>query len=106
MMHPSDILLWAMGETCAEIQNNAPYWAQQRRDHPFRYGAWSFCRGETTSEALAVSWRQPDAKIWKNRIRHRVLTIYPGDRSAVPGAWHFLIARFKYELRTGTRNCP
>ncbi|KAI6026972.1 hypothetical protein EDC04DRAFT_2529685, partial [Pisolithus marmoratus] len=32
--HPSDILR-AMGETRVEIQNNAPYWAQQRRDHPF-----------------------------------------------------------------------
>ncbi|KAI6041744.1 hypothetical protein EDC04DRAFT_3139543 [Pisolithus marmoratus] len=62
-IHPSDILLWAMGETCMEIQNNAPYWAQQGRDHALRYGAWSkFCRGETTSEALAVSWLQPDAK--------------------------------------------
>ncbi|KAI6041743.1 hypothetical protein EDC04DRAFT_2980494 [Pisolithus marmoratus] len=63
MIHPSDTLLWAMGETCTEIRNNALYWAQQGRDHAFRYGAWSrFCRGETTSEALAVSWRQPDAK--------------------------------------------
>ncbi|KAI5986445.1 hypothetical protein F5J12DRAFT_923023 [Pisolithus orientalis] len=62
-IHPSDILLWAMGETCMEIQNSAPYWAQQGRDHAFRYRAWSkFCSGEITAQELAVTWRQPDAK--------------------------------------------
>ncbi|KAI6118454.1 hypothetical protein F5141DRAFT_1212382 [Pisolithus sp. B1] len=63
MIHPSDILLWAMGETCTEIQNSAPYWAQQGRDHTSRYSAWSrFCGGEITSQELAETWRQPDAK--------------------------------------------
>ncbi|KAI5999356.1 hypothetical protein F5J12DRAFT_847811 [Pisolithus orientalis] len=62
-IHPSDILLWAMGETCVEIQNNAPYWAQQGRDHASRYRAWSeFCSDEITSEELATTWRRPDAK--------------------------------------------
>ncbi|KIO03173.1 hypothetical protein M404DRAFT_146433 [Pisolithus tinctorius Marx 270] len=62
-IHPSDILLWAMGETCMEIQNSAPYWAQQGRDHAFRYRAWSeFCSGKITAQKLAVTWRQPDAK--------------------------------------------
>ncbi|KAI6125916.1 hypothetical protein EDD16DRAFT_1757564 [Pisolithus croceorrhizus] len=63
VIHPSDILLWAMGETCMEIQNSAPYWAQQGRDHSLRYSAWSdFCSGKITSQELAVTWCQPDAK--------------------------------------------
>ncbi|KAI6002350.1 hypothetical protein EDC04DRAFT_3147123 [Pisolithus marmoratus] len=63
MIHPSDILLWAMGETCTDIENTAPYWAQQGRDHYLRYSAWSkFCSGEITSQGLAATWRQPDAK--------------------------------------------
>ncbi|KAI6151148.1 hypothetical protein BKA82DRAFT_4329062 [Pisolithus tinctorius] len=58
-----NILLWAMGETCTEIQNSAPYWAQQGRDHALRYRAWSkFCSGEITSTELAATWCQPDAK--------------------------------------------
>ncbi|KAI6137884.1 hypothetical protein BKA82DRAFT_170253, partial [Pisolithus tinctorius] len=32
MIHSSDILLWAMGKTCTEIQNSAPYWAQQSEE--------------------------------------------------------------------------
>ncbi|KAI6011417.1 hypothetical protein EDC04DRAFT_3145760 [Pisolithus marmoratus] len=63
MVHPSDILLWAMGETCTDIENSAPYWAQQGRDHYLRYSAWSkFCSGEMTSQELAATWCQPDAK--------------------------------------------
>ncbi|KAI6110733.1 hypothetical protein EDD17DRAFT_1828231 [Pisolithus thermaeus] len=63
IIYPSDILLWAMGETWAEIQNNTPYWAQQGRDHTSRYQAWlKFCSGEITSQELASTWCQPDAK--------------------------------------------
>ena len=62
-VHASDILLWAMHETCAEIQNRAPHWAQQGIDHTSRYIAWStFCRNEFTSDELASRWRRPDAK--------------------------------------------
>ncbi|KAI6115362.1 hypothetical protein EDD16DRAFT_1799551 [Pisolithus croceorrhizus] len=63
MIHPSDILLWAMGVMCLEIKNSAPYWAQQGRDHTLWYSAWSkFCSNETTSQELAKTWHQPDAK--------------------------------------------
>ncbi|KAI5993335.1 hypothetical protein EDD15DRAFT_2439801 [Pisolithus albus] len=63
VVHPSDILLWAMGETCIEIENSAPYWAQQGRDHSLRHSAWSkFCNGEITPQELATTWCQPDAK--------------------------------------------
>ena len=62
-IHASDILLWAMHETCAEIQNRAPHWAQQGIDHTSRYNAWSkFCHKEFTSNELASRWRLPDAK--------------------------------------------
>ena len=62
-VHTSDILLWAMHETCAEIQNRAPHWAQQGIDHTSRYEAWSkFCRDQIASDTLARAWRQPDAK--------------------------------------------
>ena len=62
-VHTSDILLWAMHETCAEIQNRAPYWAQQGIDHTLRYDAWSkFCCDENALDTLARAWRQPDAK--------------------------------------------
>ncbi|KAI6011141.1 hypothetical protein EDC04DRAFT_2882285 [Pisolithus marmoratus] len=54
IIRPSDVLLWAMGETWMEIQNSTPYWAQQGRDHT--------SRGEITSQELASTWCQPDAK--------------------------------------------
>ncbi|KAI6044144.1 hypothetical protein EDC04DRAFT_3138106 [Pisolithus marmoratus] len=63
IIRPSDVLLWAMGETWMEIQNSTPYWAQQGRDHTSRYTAWSkFCSGEITSQELASTWCQPDAR--------------------------------------------
>ncbi|KAI6138914.1 hypothetical protein BKA82DRAFT_4230067 [Pisolithus tinctorius] len=63
-IHSSDILLWAMGETCTEIQNSAPYWAQQGRDHALRYRAWSkFCSGrDNLPQSSPATWCQPDAK--------------------------------------------
>jgi len=62
-IHATDILLWAMHETCTEIQNRAPHWAQQGTDHASRYGAWSkFCSDEIASDELANAWRQPDGK--------------------------------------------
>ncbi|KAI5991231.1 hypothetical protein EDD15DRAFT_2449545 [Pisolithus albus] len=63
VIHPSDILLWAMGETCIEIENSAPYWSQQGKDHSLRHSAWwKFCNGEITPQELATTWCQPDAK--------------------------------------------
>ncbi|KAL4069248.1 hypothetical protein J3A83DRAFT_4095931 [Scleroderma citrinum] len=59
----SHILLWAMYETCTEIQNRAPHWAHQGTDYTSRYGAWhKFCQNEIDASALASAWRQPDAK--------------------------------------------
>ncbi|KAL4077977.1 hypothetical protein J3A83DRAFT_4476280 [Scleroderma citrinum] len=53
-IHAPDILLWAMHETCMEIQNRAPHWAHQGVDHTSRYNAWSkFCRDEIASDELA-----------------------------------------------------
>ncbi|KAH0834166.1 hypothetical protein J3R83DRAFT_11472 [Lanmaoa asiatica] len=58
-----DILHWAIRETCDDIQQRAPHWAQQGMDHASRYDAWtSFCRGQLTSKALSEKWLQPEAK--------------------------------------------
>ncbi|KAH0834163.1 hypothetical protein J3R83DRAFT_11469 [Lanmaoa asiatica] len=58
-----DILHWAIRETCEDIQQRAPHWAQQGMDHTSRYDAWtSFCRGQLTSKALSEKWLQPEAK--------------------------------------------
>jgi hypothetical protein len=60
---PSDILQWAIRETCDDIQQRAPHWAQQGTDHTSRYDVWTnFCRDELSSEELSDEWLQPDAK--------------------------------------------
>ncbi|KAF8555164.1 hypothetical protein OG21DRAFT_1572590 [Imleria badia] len=58
-----DILQWAIRETCDDIQQRAPHWAQQGIDHTSRYVAWtSFCRDGLSSEKLSDNWLQPEAK--------------------------------------------
>ncbi|KAF8555161.1 hypothetical protein OG21DRAFT_1439060 [Imleria badia] len=58
-----DILQWAIRETCDDIQQRAPHWAQQGIDHTSRYAAWTgFCRDELSSEELLDNWLQPEAK--------------------------------------------
>lgn len=58
-----DILHWAIRETCDDIQQRAPYWAQQGMDHQARYNAWSkFCADELTPKQLSTKWLQPEAK--------------------------------------------
>ncbi|KAG9310853.1 hypothetical protein JVU11DRAFT_8708 [Chiua virens] len=58
-----DILLWTIHETCNEIQQRVPHWAQQGTDHTFRYAVWTrFCRDEVTSKKLSETWLQPEAK--------------------------------------------
>jgi hypothetical protein len=59
----TDILQWAIRETCDDIEQLTPHWAQQGMDHTSRYADWtSFCRGELSSEALSDKWLQPEAK--------------------------------------------
>jgi hypothetical protein len=63
VIHTADILQWAMRETCDDIQQRAPHWAQQGMDHTSRYDVWtSFCRDELSSEDLSDKWLQPEAK--------------------------------------------
>ena len=58
-----DILQWAVRETCDDIQQQVPHWAQQGMDHTSRYAAWtSYCEEELPEEDLADAWLQPDAK--------------------------------------------
>ena len=59
----TNILQWAIRETCDDIQQRAPHWAQQGMDHASRYAVWTnFCRGELPSEELSDKWLQPEAK--------------------------------------------
>ena len=59
----TDILQWAIRETCDDIQHRTPHWAQQGMDHTSRYAVWtSFCRAELSSEKLSDKWLQPEAK--------------------------------------------
>ncbi|KAF8434569.1 hypothetical protein L210DRAFT_3453923 [Boletus edulis BED1] len=58
-----DILCWAIRETWNDIQQRAPYWAQQGMSHKSRYNAWSqFARGGLTLKKLTDAWLQPDLK--------------------------------------------
>ena len=58
-----DILHWAICETCDEIQQRAPQWAQQGIDHDSRYVAWSrFCERQLALKDLSDKWLQPEAK--------------------------------------------
>jgi hypothetical protein len=58
-----DILRWVIRETCNDIQQRAPHWAQQGMNHQARYNAWSrFCANELTPEQLSTEWLQPEVK--------------------------------------------
>ncbi|OBZ77703.1 hypothetical protein A0H81_01999 [Grifola frondosa] len=58
-----DILRWVMLETCSDIQHRAHQWAEQGFDHGNRASAWSeFCSGKISSDGLASSWLQREAK--------------------------------------------
>lgn len=57
----ADILHWAIHETWADIERQAPYWAQRGMVHQSQHETWArFCRGEATSEQLADVWIQPE----------------------------------------------
>ncbi|KAF8554401.1 hypothetical protein OG21DRAFT_1484696 [Imleria badia] len=58
-----DVLCWAINETWTDIQQRAPYWAQQGMNHKSRYDAWSrFCSNDLTPEQLSDAWLQPEQK--------------------------------------------
>lgn len=58
-----DILCWAIHETWTDIQQRAPYWAQQGMSHKSRYGAWTrFCNNELAEEQLSDAWVRPELK--------------------------------------------
>ena len=58
-----DILQWAIRETCDDIQQRAPHWAQQGMNHTSRYNVWSsFSSGKLSPEQLSAKWLQPEAK--------------------------------------------
>ena len=58
-----DILCWAIHETWADIEQRAPYWAQQGMNHRSRHDAWChFVNGAFTREQLSDAWLQPELK--------------------------------------------
>ena len=62
-----DILCWAIHETWTDIQQRAPYWAQQGMSHKSRYDSWSrFCNNDLTPEQLSDAWIQPELKSLDN----------------------------------------
>ena len=59
----TDILQWAIRETCDDIQQRVPHWAQQGMNHLTRHGVWSsFNNGELSSKQMSHVWLQPEAK--------------------------------------------
>ncbi|KAG1796950.1 uncharacterized protein HD556DRAFT_1441127 [Suillus plorans] len=61
--HVSDILVWAMTETCLDIEHRASQWFQHGVDFKSRHNAWSsFLSGDITPTELTHSWLQPEAK--------------------------------------------
>ena len=59
----ADIICWAIQETWMDIQQRAPYWAQQGMSHRSRYGAWTrYCNNDLTPEQLSDAWLQPEQK--------------------------------------------
>ncbi|KAG2113634.1 hypothetical protein BD769DRAFT_1364038 [Suillus cothurnatus] len=62
-IHVSDILVWAMTETCSDIQHHAPQWLQHGMDYRSRHRSWSsFLSDNVTPAASALSWLQPETK--------------------------------------------
>jgi hypothetical protein len=62
-IHVSDILIWAMAETCSDIQRRSSQWLHHGVDYRSRHSAWSsFFSGNITPTELASSWLQPEAK--------------------------------------------
>ena len=58
-----DVLCWAIHETWTNIQQRAPYWAQQGMSHKSRFDSWSrFCDNDLTPEQLSDAWLQPNVK--------------------------------------------
>ncbi|KAF8551419.1 hypothetical protein OG21DRAFT_1487022 [Imleria badia] len=56
-----DILCWAIYETWTDIQERAPYWAQQGMSHKWRNDAWSrFVSNKLPRKKLADVWLQPE----------------------------------------------
>ncbi|KAI9432124.1 hypothetical protein H4582DRAFT_2084063 [Lactarius indigo] len=58
----TDVLRWAMHETCWDIVHHLPHWAQQGVDHHRRFSAYK--RYDSTGElkVLRSSWLQPESK--------------------------------------------
>ena len=57
-----DVLRWAMQETCEDIYQHLPYWAQQGLDHHKRFTAYKEYSSTGNSEILRSAWLQPESR--------------------------------------------
>ena len=58
-----DVMSWAIQETWNDIQQRAPYWAQQGMNHKSRNDAWfQFCKNNLTQQ-LSDAWMQQELKL-------------------------------------------
>jgi hypothetical protein len=57
-----DVLRWAMQETCEDIRQRLPYWAQQGLDHHKRSAADKEYTSTGNSEVLRNAWLQPESR--------------------------------------------
>jgi len=70
-IHVSDILVWAMTETCSEIQQRASQWLQHGVDYKARHSSWSsFLSGRISPAKLSDSWLQREAKHLEELYTH------------------------------------
>ena len=62
-IHVSDILVWAMTETCSEIQHRASQWLRHGVDYKARHSSWSsFLSHDIAPTELSSSWLQRESK--------------------------------------------
>jgi len=58
----TDILRWAMHETCRDIAHHLPHWAQQGVDHHRRFSAYKRYDLTGDLEVLRNSWLLPESQ--------------------------------------------
>ena len=58
----SDVLRWAVHETCEDIRHHLPHWAEQGLDHHKRFSAYKNYRSTEDLEVLKNAWLQRESR--------------------------------------------
>jgi hypothetical protein len=74
-VHTTDVLRWAMHETCEDIHHYLPYWVQQGLDHHKRFTAYKDY-GVTGNLETLKTWLQPES-----RTLEEMYSVSPRSRS-------------------------